>query len=392
MNIILKKNCDRRLNYGHLWVFSNELENVPKLEIGSIVNVISNNGSDYGKAFYNPLSLISCRLLKTFNEIDLDFFVKRIIEAKEYREKILPGESIYRLVFGESDLLPGLVIDKYEDYFAIQILSAGMENCKELIKEALISVFPETKGIIEKNFSKLRELEGLKQFENVLFGEIPNEFIALENKIKLSINILDSQKTGYFLDQKINRAFISKISNGLSVLDLYCNQGGFALNAAFGNAKDITGVDVSGSAIEQFKINSNLNNFNNCSFIKDDVSDFLKKSIEEEKKWDLVILDPPAFTKTKKDIKNAVIGYSRVNRLAMRCINNKGYLATGSCSQHISEQEFLEIVFREASKLKMNLKLVFRGNQSPDHPIISSMPETNYLKFFVFQILNFSIQ
>lgn len=386
MILNLKKKCDYRLLNGHQWVFSNELESIPKLSPGETVEIISANGYNFGKAFYNPNSLISCRLLNTFDDINLEFFINRISDAYKNRKILFQGEEIYRLVFGESDFLPGLVIDKYCDYFSIQILSAGMEKNKELIFSALKSIFPNLKGIILKNFSKLRELEGLEQYEKVEFGEIPDELITFENKIKLNIKLIDSQKTGYFLDQKINRSFISTISKNKTVLDLFCNQGAFALNSAIGGAKNVTGVDISETAINQSNINKELNNLTNCDFIKFDVSDYLRMAIEQNKKWDLIILDPPAFTKSKKDLKNAMIGYSKINRMALKCIQKDGFLATGSCSQHLSEEDFLFLIRKEAEKLKLQLKLVFRGNQSPDHPILLSMPETNYLKFFVFQV------
>jgi 23S rRNA (cytosine1962-C5)-methyltransferase len=292
---------------------------------------------------------------------------------------------MYRLVFGESDLLSGLIVDKYENYLAIQILSSGMENFTGVIIEASLKILPETKGIIAKNISKLRVLEGLPLEEKVIYGDIPDEIITNENGIKLSISLKQSQKTGYFLDQTENRKFIMSISKELNVLDCYCNQGGFALHSAKGGAKEIICIDSPQTALAQAKRNAQLNNFNNIDFIESDVIEFLKGESSRELKWDLIILDPPSFAKSKKDVRNASKGYAKINRLSLLLLSDGGFLATSSCSHHITEETFYDIIIREAVKLNIQLRLIFRGSQAPDHPILASMPETKYLKFFVFQ-------
>lgn len=384
----LKRNHDKRIKGGHLWIFSNELASIPELTPGTIVEVFNSKNEEIGLGFYNPHSLISVRLLKTNKKINIDFFTERISNAYAMRKQLNMTETA-RIVFGESDFLPGLIIDKYGEYLSIQILSAGMELFINEIIESLITVLPNSKGIIAKNNSKLRALEGLPLEEKVIFGSIPDEIITNENGIILSISLKQSQKTGYFLDQSYNRKFISTISYGLNVLDCYSNQGGFGLHAAKGGANNITCVDSSESALVQAKRNAELNNFTNVDLIKDDVSDYLKNELLKNSHWDMVILDPPSFAKSKKDVKTAIKGYAKINHLALQLLTDNGFLASSSCSQHITEDVFYDIIVNEAIKQQIQLKMIYRGAQAPDHPILASMPETKYLKFFVFQKLQF---
>ena len=229
--IVIKKDSQKRLKSGSLWIYSNELTDIPQYPSGTVVEAISEDGNNYGVGFYNPNSLISVRLLLAQGEPDLEFFSRRIEQAHKLRKRIFRAETSYRLVFGESDFLPGLVIDKYENYYALQYFSAGMEIRKELIIKSLMELFPSTKGIIEKNSFRARKNEGLSQYEKVVFGEIPDEIIITENGIKYSFSLLESQKTGFYLDQKENRLFIRRISRDLNVLDCFCNLGGFALRS-----------------------------------------------------------------------------------------------------------------------------------------------------------------
>lgn len=383
--VVIRKGHDKRVRTGHQWIFSNELVEVPHYPAGSLVEVQSSEGRHYGLGFYNPSSLIAVRLLGTKDEIDAQFFIDRISMANEYRQTLFPGAKTYRAVFGESDFLPGLVVDRYDHYLAMQILSAGMETRKNDIIRALITVFPETKGIVEKNMSHLRKLEGLDQDEGVVFGNVADTFEAEENSIKLSISLLDSQKTGYFLDQRLNRHFLRGISSGKSVLDCYTNQGGFALNASAGGATNVTAVDISEKAIEQARTNADLNHMRNITFLAKDCAEFLSECSERNEHFDIVILDPPAFAKNKKSIPTASAAYKKTNKAALKIINQGGYLVTSSCSQHIPESDFVSIVEEAARSTGRILRVVFRGLQSPDHPILLPMPETKYLKFFVFQ-------
>lgn len=384
--ISLKRNADNRIKFGHLWVFSNELQEIPKLQPGVVVKVVDSNQKSYGFGFYNPASLISVRLLKTEIFPSVQLFIERIAIAKALRQSLLGDIEMCRLVFGESDLLPGLIIDKYSNYFAIQILSAGMELMKSEIVQALLDIFPETKGIIEKNDTKLREIEGLPLISTVLFGEIPEKFISQEQGVQLELSLSEGQKTGYFLDQRINRKFVRTISRGLSVLDCYTNQGGFALNAGIGGAERIAAIDCSETALNAVSRNAELNGLK-IETIKADVAEYLSKAVERNEKWDMIILDPPAFAKNRKSVPKAKAAYAKINRLAMKMLNPNGYLIASSCSHHVFEDVFKDAIYRESCKLGKQLKQVYRGGQSPDHPILLSLPETQYLKFFVFQVV-----
>lgn len=385
--LIIKRSGEKRIQSGHLWIFSNELLELPKANFTPLVKVFGNNNKFYGYGLYNPHSLIAVRLLKTETEPDLNFFINRISNALEWRKLYFPNENSYRLIFGESDLLPGLIIDKYEDYIAMQILSAAMNNYKQFIIDALLNVLPNTKGIIEKGISHLRKIEGLPEIEEIIYGDIPDEITITENGLKLNLSLLEGQKTGYFLDQKLNRKWIRNISNNKRVLDCFCNQGSFALNASAAGAIYSLGVDISETAINASKENAKLNQLTNCDFVSTDVFDFLENEIKNNANWDLIVLDPPAFAKNKKSIPTAIAGYSRINRLALKILKSGQYLVSSSCSHHIDEETFLSLIFKEASKQSKNLILVHRASQSPDHPVLLSMPETSYLKFFVFRII-----
>lgn len=386
--VTLKKNHDHRLLNGHLWVFSNELIQVPDLPSGQLVTVLNEKGESFGTGFFHSKSLISVRLLQTDDEeLTSDFFEERIRLALHLRAKLFPSHQSFRVIFGESDLLPGWVVDKYENYLAVQVLSAGMEKLQPVWVSALLTVFPETKGIILKNTSKLRELEGLLIGDQIVFGEIPAEVVMIENELMFSVDLKEGQKTGYFLDQKLNRQRVSDLANGLTVLDCFTNQGGFSLHAAKGGATSVLGLDISEKAIQSCNKNANLNGFSTVSFEVADVFEYLKQAVKMEKHYDMVILDPPSFTKSKKNIPQAKIGYGTINQLALKLISSGGFLVTSSCSHHIEEHVFQEIVKREASKLGRQLRQIFRGNQSPDHPVLLAMEETNYLKFFIYQVL-----
>lgn len=383
--VILKKDCNKKIKSGHLWIFSNELTNIPKIPAGEIVEVLDTFGKSYGKGFYNPNSLISVRLLNTNGEINTDFFISRISKALEHRSQLMQEIHNIRLVYGESDYLPGLIIDKFENSFVIQFLSAGMELSKLLIVEAILHLFPNCNFILSKTNSKLREMEGLPLVDEILFGNDIGKILTTDNGIKLEISISEGQKTGYFLDQRNNRYQVRNLSNNKTVLDCYTNQGGFALNASIGGAKSVTAVDISMPALEQAENNAKLNNFE-IDFVHSDVFEFLNLSVSQNKKWDIVILDPPAFTKSKKNVATAAAAYSKLNKLGMLVLNDGGFLVSSSCSHHIIEEHFVEIIKKEASKLGKQLKLIHRANQAPDHPQLLSMPETTYLKFYIFKV------
>lgn len=387
--IFLKVGKDKRLRAGHLWVFSNEIREIPAGVLpGDVVEVLSLQGYSYGLAFFNPHSLLSCRLLKTDNpNINESFFADRLRSALQLRRQLFKGSDVYRLVFGESDLLPGLVIDRYGDFFVLQTLTWGMELRIPQITGALLEVFPQAKGVLEKNDARLRSLENLPQSEKVLSGSIPPETEIQLEHVNWRLSLLQGQKTGFFLDQRLNRVSIEKFSAGKKVLDCYCNQGGFAIHAGRAGADEVTAVDISQPAIEIARKNAALNNLPSINFVKEDVADYLAAAANRDKKWDMIILDPPSFTKSKKTINTARKGYEKINKLAVQCLVDGGTLVTASCSHHISESDFLQTVQTAANKSGKQLLMLFRGLQSPDHPVLLSMPETRYLKFFIFRVI-----
>ncbi len=383
--VFVKKGHCNRLYAGHLWVFSNELQDVPKLEAGELVEVMYQNYS-YGYAFYNPNSLISCRLLNTKDENIESLLMDRIKSAYQLRLRLLPNSKIFRLVFGESDILSGLVIDKFEDYLVIQILSYGYEKRKNILVDVLLKLFPDTKGILAKSNSKLRDIEGLPDRDEVLFGEIAEELLTVDEGIKISINLSGGQKTGYFLDQRINRTFLRKISKNKTVLDCYCNSGGFGLNALMGGAAKVTFLDSSESALLNAKKNLELNNYDNYELLAGDAFELLPNLIDSGNTFDIVVLDPPAFAKNKKTSATAASGYSKLNRLGIKLLKDDGFLLTSSCSHFIDDETFYDLVVNEVAKSGRTARLVHSAFQSPDHPVFFSMPETKYLKFLVFHI------
>jgi len=384
----LRAGADKRIRSGHLWVFSNELQELPPLAPGSLVRVLSAQGESFGVGLYNRHSLIAVRLLRTEQEeLTLDFFTERLLQALALRQRLCPGEQMYRLVHGEADLLPGVVVDRYGDYLAVQTLSVGMDLRLPLIVEALRTVVPETRGIVEKNASRLRELEQLPQRQGVLYGTIPERIQLEEFGIRLELRLLESQKTGAYLDQRYHRLLTGRLAQGLRVLDCFTYHGGFALQAARHGAVEVLGVDSSATALECARRNAELNGLKQLHFHEADVFQFLRDQVAAAARWDMVILDPPAFAKSRRHVPSAKQGYAEINRLAMLLLPSGGYLVTSSCSHHLFEAVFLELLFAEAARIGRQLRMLYRGTQPPDHPILLSMPETQYLKFFIFQVL-----
>lgn len=383
----LLPNMHGRIRDGHPWVFKESLKPHEPIPIGALVRVFTDYDHDYGIGLYNPHSSVAVRLLHTHeSELSVDFFVKRLKSAIAIRERVFPGMDSYRLCFGESDGLPGLIIDRYGAYCALQCLSAGMDLRIDFIVSALRIVIPEIQGIIAKHDSQLRIKEGLNQGEYVVFGEIPEVIEISEHGIRLHVSLLHGQKTGYFLDQRLNRAWVESLSEGLDVLDCFTNQGGFALHACKGGARSVLGIDSASQAISASRINADLNGFAQCSFEQADVFDMLKKSVQEGKKWDMIILDPPAFTKSKTTLARAKRGYAEINRQALKLIRPGGYLVTASCSQHLTSQMLTDIVQAESRRVNRKLRLIHSGGQSPCHPILPIMPETSYLKCLTFEV------
>ncbi|MFN9776823.1 MAG: class I SAM-dependent rRNA methyltransferase [Candidatus Kapaibacterium sp.] len=381
----LAPKAHKRIRQGHLWVFRDELAPHEPCEAGDLVRIVTDYDYDLGVGFYHPTSQIAVRLLAA-PDFTKERITNRLRSALQLREQLFAPETAYRLVFGESDGFPGLIVDRYGDYCAVQFLSAGIDKRRAEITEALQDVMPNVKGIIAKNDSQLRSKEGLPRTTEVLFGEIPPSIEMTENGIRYNLSLAEGQKTGYFLDQRVNRSFIAQIAKGLRVMDCFTNQGGFALNAAAGGALEVLGVDSSASAIEACSRNAALNNYTQCSWLVADVFDDLKRRAAAAEKWDMIILDPPAFTKTKAQVAQAKRGYAEINRQALKLISNGGYLVSASCSHHMREDMLMDVILEESRRVNRKLALVYRGHQSPCHPVYMPMPETQYLKFLVFRV------
>ena len=397
--ITLRKNEDHRIINGHLWAFSNEIdpdasgETTPtekppaaagEPQAGDIVGLRNHAGKFLGIGFYSPHSLIAFRLLtRTEEEIDFQFFRKRIESALALRKRLYPEAETFRLVHGESDFLPGLIIDKYNEHFSLQIFSAGMEKRLTLICDVLESLFHPA-AIVERNDSQTRALEGLELRKGVLRGS-PGTVTFSEYGIKYCVDLLEGQKTGFFLDQRENRKAIRRYARGGNVLDCFCNEGGFGLHAAYAEARNVTAVDISDQAIQRAYVNASLNNLK-VNWVVKDAFEFLREAVNRNERYDLIILDPPSFAKNKKTIPTAKRGYKELHTLVFQLLPPGGILATASCSHHIYEQVFLDIINECAGDAGRNLSLLEWRGAAPDHPVIPAMQETRYLKFGIFRI------
>lgn len=386
--ISLRPKADGRLRAGHLWVFRDELAESPNLPPASLVTVVGADGTSYGTGFYHPTSRIAVRLLATHETtIDVAFVEQRLRNAIALRDRMLPNEPMRRLMFGESDLMSGLIIDQYGPVVVVQMLSAGMDSLRHDLVAAIRQVIPDVVCIVEKNTARVRLLEGLDQREGVLFGMLPAIVTSTENGLTYHLDLAGGQKTGYFLDQKLNRRVVGSLSAGKTVLDCFCNVGGFAINAAAGGAAAVTGIDSSSSAIESARRNAAANNLD-ITFRQVNAFDALREYVAEGQRFDCIVLDPPSFAKTRSATDRARAGYAELNRTAMKCLSDDGILVTASCTQVVHESMFFDILYTEAARLRKRLRLLHRGGQSPDHPILLSMPETQYLKFLVFDVVN----
>lgn len=397
--LTVKSKHVERLHHGHPWVFSNELAQVPTdIAPGSLVQAVVDKAGSLGVGFYHPHNLVALRLLRLpvdsqfGDRLSPDFFVARFRNAQGYREQAGLDVKACRLAFGESDELPGLVIDRYGDWAVLELLSAGMDRHRAEIAQAMKTVWPEIKGALMRHDSSLRRLEGLPTGEDEnLYGETPIEIEIPMEGLTWKLGLRGAQKTGFFLDQRDNRLHVRGLSRGLRVLDLFSNQGGFALQAALGGAREVTGVDSSASAVAAAKANGAKNaalfNGAKVDFLEREVFKFLEEAAARRERYDLIIVDPPAFAKTKKTAVTALHGYERLQGLAMRVLAHGGFLATGSCSMHVEEERFFSAVSRAARAQQKRLIWIRRGEQSSDHPVLAGMPETRYLKWGVFRVL-----
>lgn len=377
-----------RVEDGHPWVFRHEVERIDgEFEDGDIVEVYNFKNKFVGKGFINSKSQILVRILTRKNEeINIDFFKKRVQDAWEYRKSIGYVNNC-RLIFAEADFLPGLIVDKFGDVLVMQTLSKGVDRYKDKLVDILVDVVS-PKAIYERNDAKIREIEGLELKKGFLYGKSSTEVEIEENGIKMIVDIENGQKTGYFLDQKENRVAIRNFVSDKTVLDCFCHTGGFTINAAKFGAAKVIGVDISDTAIEQAMKNAKLNGVEDkCEFVVANVFDYLNELDDKKEKYDVVILDPPAFAKSIHTIKNAKRGYKEINLRAMKILKKGGILVTCSCSHYMKPDLFFEVIKDAAKDAKKTLRMIEYRTQAKDHPYLINYEESLYLKCFIFQVL-----
>jgi len=387
--VYLKKKISRRIESGHPWIFGNEVNTVEgDAAGGETVEVYTHDKKFVGKGYINPQSQILVRLLtrEKSEVIDEGFFYGRIKEAWEYRQKLGYTENC-RLVFGEADYMPALIIDKFNDYFVLQTLALGMDRWKPAIVKALEQLFS-PKGIYERNDVPVRELEGMPQQKGFLSAPFDTQIIIRENGLQMHVDIENGQKTGYFLDQQDNRRAIRHIVKGADVLGAFCYTGSFETHAGWYGAKSVLGLDISENAVAQARRNASLNGLDNiCRYEAVNAFDVLKQWSKEGRQYDVVMLDPPAFTKSRETIQKAITGYKEINLRGMKLVKKGGFLVTSSCTNLVQPELFLETIQMAARDARRKLRQVTFQAQASDHPIIEGWENTNYLKFLIVQVL-----
>lgn len=391
--VILKRGEGRLMKSGGAWIFDNEIKEVQGAYTGgSFVRVEDFDGFPLGTGYINPKSKIRVRMLSrdVQEEINDDFFRKRFREALALRRRIVDLDCC-RLVFGEADFLPGLTVDRYGDILVMEPNSLGIERMKErlaaLLKEVLEENGLPVRGIYDRSDSRERTKEGLERTKGFLGEPFDTTVEIVENGVRYYVDVKDGQKTGFFLDQKYNRLAMQKFCAGADVLDCFTHTGSFALNAAFAGAKSVLGVDASKSAVEMAERNAGLKGFSNVRFEAADVLELLPEYVAAGKKFDVVILDPPAFAKAKSSVKNAARGYREINREGMKLVKHGGFLASCSCSHFMTKELFEDMLRAVAKEAHVQIRELERRAQSPDHPILWSAGDSEYLKFFIMQVL-----
>ena len=391
--VTLKKGEGRTLKAGGAWIYDNEIESVVgSFEDGDIVLVHDFDGYPMGRGFINRNSKIRVRMMtrNIHQEIDEEFLRMRVQNAWDYRKKTVDTGSC-RVIFGEADFLPGLVVDKFSDVLVVQSLALGIDRMKEtivrLLKEVLAADGVIVRGVYERSDAKVREQEGMERTKGFIGEEFDTLVEIVENGVKYQVDVKDGQKTGFFLDQKYNRQSIQKLCKGAKVLDCFTHTGSFALNAGIAGASSVLGVDASQLGVDQATENAKLNGLEDTvKFVCADVFDLLPKLEEQGEKFDVVILDPPAFTKSRNSVKNAVKGYREINLRGMKLVKDGGYLATCSCSHFMTYELFTQTIGQAARNVHKRLRQVEFRTQAPDHPILWAADESYYLKFYIFQV------
>ena len=392
--VTLKKGEGRSLKAGGPWIYDNEIESIMgAFEDGDIVSVHDFDGFPLGQGFINRNSKLTVRMMTRDKSavINEDFIRMRVKNAWEYRKKVMDDISSCRVIFGEADFLPGIVIDKFEDVFVVESLALGIERFKLLIVDILKELMKQDgiyiRGVYERSDAKVREQEGLERFKGFIGEPFDTKVQIIENDVKYFVDVKDGQKTGFFLDQKYNRRAAARLCRGARVLDCFTHTGSFALNAAYAGAEHVTGVDASELGIAQAKENAKLNGLTDkAEFICADVFDLLPELERSGERFDVVILDPPAFTKSRNSIKKAVKGYREINLRGMKLVKDGGYLATCSCSHFMEPELFAKTIGQAAQNVHKRLRQVEFKTQSPDHPILWGAGDSYYLKFYIFQV------
>ena len=387
-SVVLAKSRDARVRFGHPWIYESDISKVDgEYTNGDIVDVYNFNMKFLGRGYINDNSKISVRLLSRVKEdIDSDFFARKISHAVSYRDIVAKMATSRRLIFGEGDGLPGLIVDQYSDTLVVQVLTLGMELRKDLIVKELRNVTGCSK-IYERSDVKTRYLEGLEPTSGFLSEPFETKLVIDENEFKMNVDVVNGQKTGYFLDQRENRAAISDYVKGAVVLDCFSHTGSFAVHAVGYGAQKVVAVDVSETAIEMAKANLELNYDDcDCDLIVGNVFDILREFERDSQKYDVVILDPPAFTKSRSSTESALRGYKDINLRGARILKEGGYLITASCSHHVEENEFVNVVTSAVADAGRTAKLIEIRSQSKDHPMALGVPESKYLKFLILKV------
>jgi 23S rRNA (cytosine1962-C5)-methyltransferase len=397
--VFLKQNRKKRLEQGHPWIYQSEVDHIDgDITSGQTVHVVNHKGVFLAKGYANPNSQMIVRVL-TYNEqeqIDTDFFYQRIFQARSLRSRFLPSANSYRAVYGEADFLPGLIVDKYEDILVVQILSYGMDNMKDMIREALIKVY-EPKGIYLRNDVPVRRIEGLQLETLDWYGEIPDEIEIIENGLRFLVDVREGQKTGFFFDQRENRQAIAPLmrgyggdtraEDGADILECFCHTGAFAVHAANYGAHKITAIDISEEAIQVAKRNAERNGFaDRIDFQTANAFDFLREEEGHGRLYDVVLLDPPAFAKSKRALSGAIRGYKEINLRGMKLVRDGGFLITASCSFHMSPELFRATILDAAVDAHKILRLLHWSTAGYDHPEIEGVSEGHYLKFAIYEV------
>ena len=394
--VTLKKGGGRTLKQGGPWIYDNEVESIMgDLEDGDIVAVHDFDGYPLGKGFINRNSKLIVRMMSRDRDAQIDeaFIRMRVQNAWEYRKKVMDDISSCRVIFGEADFLPGIVVDKFADILVVESLALGIDRFKvmiiDMLKELMEKDGIHIRGVYERSDAKVREQEGMERYKGFIGEPFDTKVEIVENGVHYYVDVKDGQKTGFFLDQKYNRRAVAKLCKGARVLDCFTHTGSFALNAGIAGAEHVTGVDASELGVAQARENAELNGLSDrVEFICEDVFDLLPRLEKQGEKYDVVILDPPAFTKSRSSIKKAVKGYREINLRGMKLVKDGGYLATCSCSHFMDYELFTKTIGQAAQNVHKRLRQVEFRTQAPDHPILWGAGDSYYLKFYIFQVVD----